>query len=222
VRRSIDDHGLGTRLVSIDPHPRAETEALCNEVVRQPLEDTDLSIFAALGPDDICFIDNSHLAFQNSVVTVFMLEVLPSLRPGVLVGIHDIMLPGDYPEAWRERFYNGQYLLAAFLLGRARRHADRAAGLRRGQPPRDGVDRQRHLGRPGVRRGRAPPRRVLDGDRPRRSRAAQRGASGGAPSAASTDAVIRSTSAVSCRRSAALSAPVTASSRSRAGPRRLR
>lgn len=117
VRRSIDDHGLGTRLVSIDPHPRAEIDALCTEVVRQPLEETDLSIFGALGPGDICFIDNSHLAFQNSDVTVFMLEVLPSLKPGVLVGIHDIMLPSDYPEAWRERFYNEQYLLAAYLLG---------------------------------------------------------------------------------------------------------
>ena len=44
--------------------------------------------------------------------------MLPTLAPGVLVGIHDIFLPDDYPEPFVERHYSEQYLLAALLLGR--------------------------------------------------------------------------------------------------------
>ena len=33
--------------------------------------------------------------------------------------MHDIILPCDYPEHWRDRFYNEQYLLLAYLLGGA-------------------------------------------------------------------------------------------------------
>ena len=34
VRRAIQDFGLATRIVSIDPHPTAEVDALCDEVIR--------------------------------------------------------------------------------------------------------------------------------------------------------------------------------------------
>ena len=44
-------------------------------------------------------------------------EVIPSLPAGVLVGIHDIFLPEDYPPQWADRYYSEQYLLAAWLLG---------------------------------------------------------------------------------------------------------
>jgi hypothetical protein len=53
---------------------------------------------------------------MNSDVTVFFLEVLPRLKSGVLVHIHDIALPYDYPRAWRDWYYNEQYLLATALL----------------------------------------------------------------------------------------------------------
>ena len=56
----------------------------------------------------------------NSDVAVFFLEILPSLPPGVLVHIHDIFLPLDYPPEWNDRFYSEQYMLAAMLLCRDR------------------------------------------------------------------------------------------------------
>ena len=117
VRRAISDHGLPTRIVSIDPHPRAEVDGICDEMIRQPLEDIDLAIFSELGAGDMVFVDNSHRSFQNSDVTVVFLDVVPALAPGILLGIHDIFLPLDYPPEWAQRFYNEQYLLAAFLLG---------------------------------------------------------------------------------------------------------
>lgn len=121
ARRAVRDLGLGTRIVSIDPKPRADVDALCDEVVRQPLERVDTRLFERLGAGDVLFIDNSHRVFENSDVTVFFLEVLPRLAPGVLVHVHDIFLPYDYPTAWANRHYSEQYLLAAYLLGGASR-----------------------------------------------------------------------------------------------------
>jgi hypothetical protein len=117
VRRAITDRALRTRIVSIDPEPRAVCDELCDEVIRQPLEDIDLAVFDRLGANDVCFIDNSHCAYQNSDVTVSFLEVVPRLAAGVLFGVHDIFLPDDYPPDWLDRWYNEQYLLAAFMLG---------------------------------------------------------------------------------------------------------
>src|ERR1019366_3993414 len=95
VARAIADHGLETKIISIDPQPRAEIDSLCNEVMRKPLEKCNLDIFGTLGESDIVFADNSHQSFMNSDVTVFFCEVLPMLARGVTVGIHDIFLPQD-------------------------------------------------------------------------------------------------------------------------------
>ena len=121
VARAIADHNLDTRIISIDPEPRAEIDALCDEVLRKPLENCDLDIFGTLGPHDIVFADNSHRSFMNSDVVVFFCEILPTLACGVTVGIHDIFLPHDYPEDWVGRYYSEQYLLACYLLAEARR-----------------------------------------------------------------------------------------------------
>jgi len=85
VRRAINEHRLPTKIISIDPHPRATVDSLCDEVVRRPLEECDLGVFGQLGTEDILFMDGSHRSLMNSDVTVFFLEVLPRLKPGVLV-----------------------------------------------------------------------------------------------------------------------------------------
>ena len=121
VARAVKDHGLNTRIISIDPQPRAEIDALCHDVKRVPLEKCDLSIFSTLGENDIVFADNSHRTYMNSDVTVFFCEILPQLARGVTVGIHDIFLPCDYPEDWTGRYYSEQYLLSCYLLARTQR-----------------------------------------------------------------------------------------------------
>ncbi len=85
-------------------------------MVRSPLEHVDPAVFAGLDAGDVVFLDGSHRVFMGSDVTVFFFEILPLLRPGVLVQLHDILLPSDYPPEWRWRHYSEQYLLAAFLL----------------------------------------------------------------------------------------------------------
>ena len=116
VRRAIRDHGLSTVIVSVDPEPRAEVDALCDEVIRAPFEHTDPGLFRELGAGDMVFVDSSHRCFMGSDVTVLFTEVLPSLAAGVTVGLHDIFLPFDYPGEWVPRYYSEQYLLACYLL----------------------------------------------------------------------------------------------------------
>ena len=119
ARQAISDLDLRTRIVSIDPHPRTEIDALCDEVVRNRMEEIPREFWEGIGPEDLLFLDNSHRSFPNSDVTVFFAEVMPTLRPGTIWGLHDIFLPWDYPEEWRNRFYNEQYLLLTYLLGGA-------------------------------------------------------------------------------------------------------
>lgn len=121
ARRAVTTHGLRTRLTSIDPQPRNQIDRLCDTVIRKPLERCDPALFDALEPGDIFFLDSSHRSFQGSDVTVFFLDILPRLKPGVVVHIHDIYLPDDYISGHLHRLWNEQYLLATALLFGAQR-----------------------------------------------------------------------------------------------------
>ena len=121
ARKAITDHRLNTKIISIDPKPRVEIDVICDQVIRKPVEAISLDIVDQLGPGDILYVDNSHRALMNSDATVIFIDVIPRLKPGVLVEIHDVTLPYDYPAAWASRYYSEQYLLAAYLLARGHR-----------------------------------------------------------------------------------------------------
>jgi hypothetical protein len=117
---AIKNHRLRTKIISIDPQPRAEINSLCHKLYRCGLEAMDIEFFRTLTEEDILLIDNSHRAFPNSDVTVFFTEILPILPSGILYALHDIFLPYDYPVEWIEqevRSYNEQYMLASYVLG---------------------------------------------------------------------------------------------------------
>ncbi len=110
------EHNLSTEIISIDPMPRAEIDNLADKVIREPFENLDLNFLDELDENDILFVDNSHRILPNSDSMVFFLEILPRLKPGVIVHIHDIYLPYDYPQFMCDRFYSEQYGLAMYLL----------------------------------------------------------------------------------------------------------
>ena len=118
VSKKAIDHELDTKITSIDPYPRASIDSLADKVIRQPIEDLDNLSFIhdELEANDILFIDNSHRCLPNSDVTVCFLEILPKLKSGVIVHVHDIYIPFDYPQFMCDRFYSEQYMLASFLL----------------------------------------------------------------------------------------------------------
>lgn len=124
ARKAINENQLKTQITSIDPFPRANINHLADNVIRKPFEDLNDYRFIVdeLQDGDIIFIDNSHRVFSNSDVMVCFLEILPMLKKGVLVQIHDVYLPYDYPQFMCDRFYNEQYLLAAFILANPARY----------------------------------------------------------------------------------------------------
>jgi predicted O-methyltransferase YrrM len=88
------------------------------EPIAKPVQEVPLSTFEALEEGDVLFLDSSHVAKAGSDVVFEILEVLPRLRPGVVVHVHDIFLPREYDRGWVEghhRFWNEQYMLQAFL-----------------------------------------------------------------------------------------------------------
>lgn len=112
--RAIADGALPTRHVAIDPAPRADCSLLRIQLQRCVLDDVDPALFAELGRGDILFIDSSHILMPGTDVDQLFNRILPGLPSGVLVHIHDIFLPDDYPADWAWRGYNEQ--LAALPL----------------------------------------------------------------------------------------------------------
>ena len=108
------------RLTCVEPYPRGfllDGVDGITELVAEKVEDVDLARFEELGAGDVLFIDSSHVVRTGGDVVWLFGRVLPRLRSGVHVHIHDVFLPGDYPEHWvREGWgWNEQYLVEAFL-----------------------------------------------------------------------------------------------------------
>jgi hypothetical protein len=105
----------------IEPYPRQfllDGVPGITHLLQQKVEDVDLAVFDRLDRGDILFIDSSHVSKTGSDVNFLFFEVLPRLKPGVLVHIHDIFLPDEYPEKWvidEGRHWNEQYILRAFM-----------------------------------------------------------------------------------------------------------
>lgn len=112
--------GSPAELVCVEPfpQPRLTDARLPITLVQERVERIGLDLFDALQSNDILFIDSSHVAKFGGDVCREFLEILPRLRPGVWVHVHDIFFPHDYPAAWlieRRQAWNEQYILEAFL-----------------------------------------------------------------------------------------------------------
>lgn len=116
-----NQYSTDTEIISIDPYPRADIDQVSQRIVRRPFEQVGTEWADELEAGDILFIDNSHRALPNSDATVFFLEWLPRLKPGVIVQVHDIYLPWDYPQDMCERGYSEQYVLAAMVMSNPQR-----------------------------------------------------------------------------------------------------
>lgn len=86
-------------------------------LIRRPVQDAGTEVFEELVAGDIVFIDSSHVSKAGSDVNLLFFEILPRLADGVLVHVHDILWPFEYPERWlrQRRGWTEAYLLRAFL-----------------------------------------------------------------------------------------------------------
>jgi predicted O-methyltransferase YrrM len=118
ARRNADDRAA-CKITAIEPYPQESLRALSSEVdiVVAKLQSVDLALFDTLAENDILFIDSTHVLREGNDVQKIYLEILPRLRKGIYVHVHDISLPERYPQVYFEKglYWNEQYLLQAFL-----------------------------------------------------------------------------------------------------------
>lgn len=120
-----NDRFLDGRLACtlIDPYPErlgavvGDPERRGARVIASRVQEVDPSLFDELEAGDVLFVDSSHVVKAGSDVHFLLLEVLPRLRPGVVVHFHDVFYPFEYPEEWIARglSWNEAYALRAFL-----------------------------------------------------------------------------------------------------------
>jgi hypothetical protein len=110
-----------TQLICIEPFPDpvlVNGFPGLNSLKISKVEEVDPALFQTLEAGDILFIDTSHVIRAGGDVNFLYLEILPRLKTGVVIHIHDIFFPKEYPREWMVdnfRFWNEQYLLQAFL-----------------------------------------------------------------------------------------------------------
>lgn len=120
-QNQVNDPSYNPRFTCIEPflpeYLKGGVRGVSN-FIEKPLQDVPLDMFTSLEAGDILFIDSTHVVSFGSDVLYEYLTILPELAVGVVVHIHDIFLPNDYPDAWLKEhrfFWNEQYLLEAFL-----------------------------------------------------------------------------------------------------------
>lgn len=107
----------------IEPYPQLLYSLIRNQdrdrikVIPARLQDVDLLEFDRLEENDILFIDSTHVSKINSDVNYIFFKILPRLRKGVYIHIHDVFYPFEYPKHWvyEGRAWNEDYILRAFL-----------------------------------------------------------------------------------------------------------
>ena len=104
--------------ICVEPYEMEWLERLNVEVIRSRIQDVDPKLFERLDSGDILFVDSSHVIRPFGDVLCEYQRIVPRLNKGVLVHVHDIFTPRDYPEEWlreQRRLWNEQYLLEVLL-----------------------------------------------------------------------------------------------------------
>jgi hypothetical protein len=118
-----DDPSRTPEYIVVDPYPGEIVStrlSFISRLVKEKVECSDRNLFERLGENDILFVDSGHTVRTGSDVNFIILEVLPRLRPGVIIHFHDINLPYEYPRVYFTNpqfrmFWTEAYLLQAFL-----------------------------------------------------------------------------------------------------------
>lgn len=117
-RNRADDPDYVCEHTCIEPYEMPWLESTGVVVLRERVERVPLSFFEQLDRNDVLFIDSSHVIRPQGDVLFEFLDLLPTVRPGVVVHIHDVFSPRNYPRTWlvdQVKLWNEQYLLEAFL-----------------------------------------------------------------------------------------------------------
>lgn len=120
ARKAVSSGSADTRIVVYDPFPRTDVKPAADELNLMPVERSDLAQ-SHWSARDLLFIDSSHICRTRGDLPYLFCKVLPALPEGVLVHVHDIFLPYDYPNLYDQWCHTEQYLLAC-MLSHSRRY----------------------------------------------------------------------------------------------------
>lgn len=116
---ALKKNSNSAKIRCIEPFENKWLEKLGVEVLREPLENLSINWQNELERNDIFFLDSSHIIRPDGDVLKFYLEILPNLKSGVIIHIHDIFTPKNYLPNWtfdKMRLWNEQYLLEGILI----------------------------------------------------------------------------------------------------------
>ncbi len=120
ARVNREEFAGSMRFLCVEPYPRdflLKGVDGISELRSELIQDVPLELFGELGYNDVLFIDTSHTVKTGGDVTWIFHEIVPRLRVGVVVHVHDVFLPEEYPESWvmEGRGWNESYLVRSFL-----------------------------------------------------------------------------------------------------------
>jgi hypothetical protein len=121
ARKTIRYAGYDTQLIAIDPVPRTDVRTATDGLILSTVEQSDL-VHYDWSAEDILFIDSSHVCRTRGDVPYLYCQLLPSLPAGILVHVHDVFLPFDYPNNYDGWCHSEQYLLCCMLAYSNRYH----------------------------------------------------------------------------------------------------
>lgn len=116
LNKALKESGAPGKITCIDPAPRYDIDNLGVEIHKRLLQVEDVSMVDEFKRGDILFIDSSHIMLPGMDVDIQFNRMFPRLAPGVMVHVHDIFLPDDYPQHWRGRWYSEQNALIGWLV----------------------------------------------------------------------------------------------------------
>jgi len=118
INKNYEEDNMKCEITCIEPYMEHLLQGLNINLIKERVEKVNIDLFNQLDKNDILFIDSSHIIRPQGDVLFEFNEILPTLKPGVLVHIHDIFTPKDYLDDWilnRHLMWNEQYLLENFL-----------------------------------------------------------------------------------------------------------
>ncbi len=112
------------KLTCVEPYPERLNSLLLGSdkeevrIIQNTVQDVPIENFTELQKNDILFIDSSHVSKIGSDVNFLFFEILPKLNSGVIIHIHDIHFPFEYPKEFIDYgiYWNEAYLVRAFLM----------------------------------------------------------------------------------------------------------
>jgi predicted O-methyltransferase YrrM len=123
IKKNKNIDKIKTKITCIEPYENNWLNHLKIKILRKKIEEINDNYYVSLKRNDILFIDSSHIIRPQGDVLKIFFEILPKLNKGVIVHVHDIFTPKNYPKRWlidENKFWNEQYLVEAIIMNKQR------------------------------------------------------------------------------------------------------